>query len=68
MIKFRIWRLKNKARKHALRYHILATTYDCGTSMAEEICPQMVRHKRIFNKAMKQLANIDPLTPEGEIL
>jgi alkylation response protein AidB-like acyl-CoA dehydrogenase len=59
-IQTRIARLKRRARRHHEAYHDLVDRMNCGRWLAEQVSAEVAAHKVNFNKAMDELARLDP--------
>lgn len=59
----KVTRLKREARRHYETYCAEFDTMDCGKAMCEMMNSRMRDAKIAFNKAMDELAKIDPNCP-----
>lgn len=55
--------LKIEARDAYFTYKDETEGFDCGASIAQFILPEAARAARDFDKAMDELAKLDPHTP-----
>ncbi len=60
-------RIRSRARKHYLGYFKAAEHLDCGFEMAETVSKAVLDHKIEFNRAMDELAALDPACPSTRL-
>lgn len=60
---YEINRLRRQARNALTTFRRIGESYDCGSSMLQEVSHEAARAASDFNAAMTRLAAIDPNCP-----